>query len=258
VLDLDELMLFLIDIVQSIKSGTRKKKSKSVQPIRRVIENHNVPLPSNLPSFLSLPENKEDLAFFLATELIRQAPEGKVVITGVGFISEDQADSNDKSLNLDNLKATHEEADTRMILHMLHCKNVSNCRTIAVSATDTDVFLLLLHHAYGMDIKIWMMAGTSKSPKIIPIHSVLETNLPTRRMAQNVLAFHSITGCDTTSFFYGISKKRVYKVYEQDANLLEGIGEAELTDEKIKLAEAFICKLYNQVTDTSDEARYLD
>jgi hypothetical protein len=38
-----------------------------------------------------------------------------------------------------------------------------------------------------MDIKIWMMAGTSKSPKIIPIHTVLETNLPTRRMAQNLL-----------------------------------------------------------------------
>ena len=92
-----------------------------------------------------MPENKEDLAFFLAT----------VVVTGGGFISEDQADSNDKSLNLDNLKETHEEADTRMILHMLHCKNVSNCRTIAVSATDTDVFLLLLHHAYRMDIKIW-------------------------------------------------------------------------------------------------------
>jgi hypothetical protein len=54
---------------------------------------------------------KEDLAFFLATELIRQAPEGKVVVTGGGFISEDQADSNDKSLNLDNLKSTHEEAD---------------------------------------------------------------------------------------------------------------------------------------------------
>jgi hypothetical protein len=32
----------------------------------------------------------------------------------------------------------------------------------------------------------------------------------------------------------------------------------ELTDEKIKLAEAFICKLYNQVTDTSDEAWDLD
>jgi hypothetical protein len=52
-------------------------------------------------------------------------------------------------------------------------------------------------------------------------------------MAQNLLAFHSITGCDTTSFFYGISKKKAYKVYDQDVNLLEGIGEAELTDEKI-------------------------
>ena len=67
-----------------------------------------------------LPANKEDLAFFLATELIRQAPEEKVVVTGGGFISEDQADGNDKSLNLDNLKATHEEADMRMIFHMLH------------------------------------------------------------------------------------------------------------------------------------------
>jgi hypothetical protein len=145
----------------AVRYITRKKKSKSVQPIRRVIENRNVPLPSNLPSFLSLLENKEDLAFFLATELIRQAPEGIVVITGGGLISEDQADSNDNSQNLDNLKATYEEADTSMILHMLHCKDVSNCRTIAVSATDTDVFLLLLHHAYGMDIKIWMIAGTS-------------------------------------------------------------------------------------------------
>jgi hypothetical protein len=71
------------------------------------------------------------------------------------------------------------------------------------------------------------------------------------------LTFRSITGCDTTSFFYGILKKKTYKVYDQDANLLEGIGEAELTDEKIKLAEAFIGKLYNQVTDTSDEARDL-
>ena len=70
-LDLDELMLFLIEIVQSIKSGTRKKRSKSEQPIRSVIENRNVPLPSNLPSFLSLSANKEDLDFFLATELIR-------------------------------------------------------------------------------------------------------------------------------------------------------------------------------------------
>ena len=69
--------------------------------------------------------------------------------------------------------------------------------------------------------------------------------------------FTQLPAVDTTSFFYGISKKKAHKVYEQDANLLEGIGEAQLTDEKFKLAGAFICKLYNQVTDTSDEARDL-
>jgi hypothetical protein len=53
-----------------------KKKSKSVQPIRRVIENRNVPLPSNLPSFLSLSANKEDLAFFL-----QQNSSGKLLKT---------------------------------------------------------------------------------------------------------------------------------------------------------------------------------
>jgi hypothetical protein len=65
------------------------------------------------------------------------------VVTGGGFISEDQADSNDKSLNLDNLKATHEEADTRMILHMLHCKNVSNGRR------DVTVFNYSSNWLYG-------------------------------------------------------------------------------------------------------------
>jgi hypothetical protein len=73
-----------------------------------------------------------------------------------------------------------------------------------------------------------------------------KTGLTTFAMAQNLLPFHSITGCDTTSFFYGISKKKAYKVYEQDVNLLEGIGEAELTDEKIKLAEVFIGKFVSK------------
>jgi hypothetical protein len=80
-----------------------------------------------------LPANKEDLAFFLATELIRQAPEGKVVITGGGFISEDQADSNDKSLNLDNLKAKLEGRGTLRL-----------SITLLIGCTDFDFFFVFL------------------------------------------------------------------------------------------------------------------
>jgi hypothetical protein len=204
-----------MDIKIWMMTGT--SKSPKIIPIHSVLETNlpinPPPVITNLPSgacrMSSVAKKKAKSSLFSGKERKLGKLEGRGTLrfsitlligcTDFFFRVPDFIDctisiKNDKSLNLDNLKATHEEADTRMIRHMLHCKNVSNCRTIAVSATDTDVFLVLLHHAYGMDIKIWMMAGTSKSPKIIPIHSALETNLPTRRMAQNVLAFHSITG----------------------------------------------------------------
>ena len=49
----------------SIKGGTRKKQSHSLRPIRRIIENAEVPLPKDWEGFLSLDENKQDLSEFL-------------------------------------------------------------------------------------------------------------------------------------------------------------------------------------------------
>ena len=46
----------------SIKSGTRKRRAGSCRPIRRVIENRDVPLPLDWNNFLALGENKADLA----------------------------------------------------------------------------------------------------------------------------------------------------------------------------------------------------
>lgn len=54
----------------SIKGGTRDKRSKGSRPVRRVIENRDVPLPSNWTSFVGLSENKKDLTCFLSNELI--------------------------------------------------------------------------------------------------------------------------------------------------------------------------------------------
>ena len=45
----------------SIKSGTRERRTKSTRPIRRVIEDGTVPLPHSWPNFLALPDNKSDL-----------------------------------------------------------------------------------------------------------------------------------------------------------------------------------------------------
>lgn len=64
----------------SIKSGTRTRRAKGKQPVRRVIENKEVPLPTNLSAFLSLNENKKDLAALLSEEIVLQAPTGKALL----------------------------------------------------------------------------------------------------------------------------------------------------------------------------------
>ena len=69
----------------SIKSGTRTRRAKGKQPVRRVIENKEVPLPTNFSGgFLSLNENKKDLAALLSEEIVLQAPTGKTIVTAGG------------------------------------------------------------------------------------------------------------------------------------------------------------------------------
>ena len=48
------------------------RRTRGNRPIRRVIENGDVPLPSDRNNFLASAENKEDLARFLSEQLVGQ------------------------------------------------------------------------------------------------------------------------------------------------------------------------------------------
>jgi uncharacterized LabA/DUF88 family protein len=240
---------------QSIKSGTRNSRAKRHQPVRRIVENRDVPLPANFVTFLSLNENKKDLAALLSEEIILQAPIGTTVVTAGGLVDENTVKCNDGMLELSTLEATHEEADTRIVLHAIHCSQVSACTSIVILASDTDVLLLLISFFSEIDRHLWMIAGTFLKPKNIPVHVVVEKNFSSSELRKHLVAFHSLTGCDTTSYFYGISKKSSLCVFRDNYELLEGLGEGELTDQKIKECEKFICKLYNQEAETTDAVR---
>jgi hypothetical protein len=54
-----------------------------------VIEGRDVPLPANWLNFLALGDNKADLARFLSEELIAQAPQKTVTVSG-GFNDEEE------------------------------------------------------------------------------------------------------------------------------------------------------------------------
>ena len=155
----------------SIKSSTRDKRNKkSCRPVRRVIEDRNVPLPNDWSNFMALSDNKADYARFLSEELILQAPEGKEIVASGGFVDELDVCSSKAISNLNHLKSNHKEAGTRIILHAVNY----NCHMLIVSCRDTDVLVLLVSHFHKMQSnKLWVKTGTSKNQKCIPVHEIV-------------------------------------------------------------------------------------
>ena len=69
---------------------TGERRTKTPRPIRRVIENCDVPLPNSWPNFISMSENKADLPRFLSEQLILKTPNhalavGKEIVVSGGF-----------------------------------------------------------------------------------------------------------------------------------------------------------------------------
>ena len=231
----------------SIKSNTRKKRSKSSRPIRKVVNDESVPLPINWENFIALVENKADLAWFLSMKIMQNAPDNKCIVVAGGYEDEEEVECSDKTKELDSLRAKHEEADTRIVLHCLH----TDADTIVVSARDTDVFVLVAHfHKFNCSF-LWLKAGTSNEPKYIPIHTVCSDLLRGPTFSQALLTFHALTGCGTTSFLAGHSKKTAWKVFKEQYELLVDLGNGELDDDKIKSAEQFVCRIYD-ITEEGD------
>ena len=161
--------------------------------------------------------------------------------------------SSERVIDLSALKATHEEGDTRLILH---CVN-SSLENIVVSARDTDVLLLHVAHIPHISCpNLYMMSGTATKRKYFNIKAICD-NLPAGSVSA-LLPIHALTGCDTTSFICNHSKKSAWKVFLQHHTPLSSIGEGELTEGKIKEVEKFVCKMYKlDHIGSVDEARVI-
>ncbi|KAJ8314339.1 hypothetical protein KUTeg_008900 [Tegillarca granosa] len=137
--------------------------------------------------------------------------------------------------DLTELSASHEEADTRIILQAIDAQTNS----VVVCATDIDVFILLVAHL--SEIKsdhVWMMTGTSTKRSYIPIKDVFQRIPP--HSIDSLLAFHSLTRCDTTSFFYGHSKKSSWSVFLEHYDLLKDVGNGDIYQAMLDSMEKFV------------------
>ena len=148
---------------ETIKGTTRTRRSKTASPITRLVEGRDVLLPKNWSNVLSLADNKADLAHFLSEG--SQAPVDKEIVVTSGF--ELEVKSSTGATDLGPLKSTHEEADTRLVLHGVH----SQFHTVVVSSRDTVVLLRFVLHFQRMQYQhLWMKSGTSKKRWYIPVN----------------------------------------------------------------------------------------
>ena len=227
----------------SIKNRTRTKRSTTQQKVRTIV-NRDVRLPVNWNSFIEMNENKANLTQFLSTELENhvQHYEDQVVISG-GFEDPEKVTST-AGIDVSHLQATHEEADTRILLHAADA-TAKGYERLIIQCRDTDVLVLLLVFANQLSQGIWMKAGTAKKPRYIKVHAIALPN----EILKGLLAFHAITGCDTTSQFTGHGKRTTWKVFLQYPHLLHNFAEDDVpSPASISLAEEFVCKLYDNKT----------
>lgn len=244
-------MVFDRYLPNSIKGVTRaKRKTGKSKGIRRDVASREQRI-GNWDRFIVVEENKANLAHFLSTEKSQRYgthPGRELVVSG-GFREILKVWSSDASReSLQELSSDHEEADTRFVLHARDAA-VRGYRQVNVLCRDTDVLVLLLAQGKDLCQEIWMFSGTSRTKRYIPVHKI---SLPEEKR-KSLLAFHTITGCDTTSQFAGIGKQSALKIFDSLSKLIKHLGEQCPPEETVLAdAEAFVCQLYNHGTDGVD------
>ena len=236
----------------SLKASTREKRGAGAR--RRVAP--TVRIPPNWKSFLRVDENKTELFQLLAKELEGSDLGEKEVYTTFGS----QVLSNTRRANLESLQpCSHEEADTRLFLHVLDAATFFD--KIMIRTVDTDVFVLAVSQMHRIPGKeVWLAFGMGKHFRYYPIHQISRSLGPQKSLALPV--FHALTGCDTVSFFAGKSKKTAWDTWSVCPEVTSAFIEitdapSQLSDDCTNKIERFVTLLYDRGSElrSVDEAR---
>lgn len=150
---------------------------------------------------------------------------------------------NNSTLQRQDLKTHHEEADVIIIHHLVRIvSGVSGDSHIKVVCDDTDVFVLLIHFYLEekMTVDVSMESPCAGRANV----DIRQTALKHKSIAKYLPAVHALTGCDTVSYLFGIGKATALKV------LMGGhhptlLGQLEADEEKmISEATTFIAACY--------------
>jgi len=234
----------------SIKAFVRKRRGSGYP----VDVTRHTRLPPNWSEFLRNDGNKTALFLLVQEAVISSvAPSlATVVVTSL-----DKAVCN-QTLNMTDISpCDHEEADTRMLLHVKHANADAIVKTV-----DTDVVVIAISCFDQLQInKLWIEFGVGENMCHIPVHDIISSLPQSKMMCASLPLFHAITGCDTVSSFFGFGKKKSWDCWM--LNLFEFCDlftsfNFSSSSSSIKDMQKFVIALYARSFNIEDidECRY--
>lgn len=159
-------------------------------------------------------------------------------------------------MDIPELTSDHEEEDTRLTLHANHA--TSRGQTSVIWSPDTDVAIIALSTiATHQRSSVVFATGTGNRRRILNL-SAMADQLGTDK-STCLIGLHSLTGCDSTSSFYGRGKASCLKTFlAEDSNhtSLQNLGTAfKPPDHLISSIEGFVCRLYGSASSSVNETR---
>ncbi|XP_061580540.1 uncharacterized protein LOC133446517 [Cololabis saira] len=241
-------------ISDSLKGTTRQKRGKGIR--RRVMP--TTVLPKQWKDFLRVDDNKTELFEFLSQQVMGlPVEEGKEVYTTHGkMVLCSPAHCDVTSLT----PCTHEEADTRLLLHVTDAVQ-KGLKKVTIRTVDTDVVVLAI--ALFRKIKpeeMWIAFGRGTSFRHISVHKIANKLDPSTCAAFPL--FHALTGCDTVSAFAGRGKKTAWETWKAFPEVTKAFNEilqmqADVSEEVNSQLERFVVLMYDRTSETTEvnEAR---
>ncbi|XP_070183812.1 uncharacterized protein [Littorina saxatilis] len=207
-------------------------------------------MPVDWNSFLRVDQNKQELFSFLGQKVI-ELDTDKLVITTQGpiVLSNRPLDAQTKLS-----PCSHEEADTRLIVHLSDAAN--NHRRILIRTVDTDVVVLAIAAAARHPgLEVWIAVGVGQNYRYISAHDIASMLGPEK--ASCLPLFHSFSGCDTVSSFSSIGKKTAWDVwylFPDISEAFQSLSEAptEISAYDRALLERYVVLLYDRTSNFPD------
>ena len=142
-------------------------------------------------------------------------------------------------------RSDQEETDSRVILY-LHQAVKWGYKSSVVRTPDTDILVILLHHAKMINLTVYLDHGSGVHRKLINVSELAESLGPD--YCSTLLGYYVFSGEDCTSAFKGKGKVIPLKKLQKNIKYHEAFGKLGTSwlvpDELQQEIEAFTCLMY--------------